>query len=133
MNIWIILIGVMILSLIVQSTLQSRFNKYSQEPTADGLTGADVARLMLKDHGIYDVQVVPTNGRLTDHYNPNTKSTKHRCKRMPRHLPKPSSHVVLLLYQAAQTTTACSLTSARNIPISQVRLQRKHSYRQTLP
>lgn len=74
MNIWIILIGVMILSLIVQSMLQSRFNKYSQEPTADGLTGADVARLMLKDHGIYDVKVVPTNGRLTDHYNPNTKT-----------------------------------------------------------
>ena len=74
MNIWIILIGVMILSLIVQSMLQSRFNKYSQEPTADGLTGADVARLMLKDHGIYDVQVVPTNGRLTDHYNPKTKT-----------------------------------------------------------
>ena len=74
MNIWIILIGVMILSLIVQSMLQSRFNKYSQEPTADGLTGADVARLMLKDHGIYDVKVVPTDGRLTDHYNPNTKT-----------------------------------------------------------
>ena len=64
----------MILSLIVQSMMQNRFNKYSQEPTADGLTGADVARLMLKDHGIYDVQVVPTNGRLTDHYNPNTKT-----------------------------------------------------------
>ena len=74
MNIWFIFIAVMILSLIVQSMMQNRFNKYSQEPTADGLTGADVARLMLKDHGIYDVQVVPTNGRLTDHYNPNTKT-----------------------------------------------------------
>ena len=38
------------------------------------MTGADVARLMLKDHGIYDVQVVPTNGSLTDHYNPATKT-----------------------------------------------------------
>ena len=74
MNIWIILIGVMILSLIVQSMLQSRFRKYSLEPTAGGMTGADVARLMLKDHGIYDVQVVPTNGSLTDHYNPATKT-----------------------------------------------------------
>ena len=74
MNIWFIFIAVMILSLIVQSMMQNRFNKYSQEPTADGMTGADVARLMLKDHGIYDVQVVPTNGRLTDHYNPNTKT-----------------------------------------------------------
>ena len=74
MNIWFILIGVMILSFIVQSMLQSRFRKYSQEPTAGGMTGADVARLMLKDHGIYDVQVVPTNGSLTDHYNPATKT-----------------------------------------------------------
>ena len=74
MNIWFILIGVMVLSLIVQSMLQSRFRKYSQEPTAGGMTGADVARLMLKDHGIYDVQVVPTNGSLTDHYNPATKT-----------------------------------------------------------
>lgn len=74
MNIWFILIGVMVLSFIVQSMLQSRFRKYSQEPTAGGMTGADVARLMLKDHGIYDVQVVPTNGSLTDHYNPTTKT-----------------------------------------------------------
>ena len=74
MNIWFILIGVMVLSFIVQSMLQSRFTKYSQEPTAGGMTGADVARLMLKDHGIYDVQVVPTNGSLTDHYNPATKT-----------------------------------------------------------
>ena len=74
MNIWFILIGVMVLSFIVQSMLQSRFRKYSQEPTAGGMTGADVARLMLKDHGIYDVQVVHTNGSLTDHYNPATKT-----------------------------------------------------------
>ena len=74
MNIWFILIGVMVLSFIVQSMLQSRFRKYSQEPTSGGMTGADVARLMLKDHGIYDVQVVPTNGSLTDHYNPATKT-----------------------------------------------------------
>lgn len=74
MNIWFILIGVMILSLIVQSTLQRKFNKYSQEPTSNGMTGADVARQMLIDHGIHDVQVVSTNGSLTDHYNPSTKT-----------------------------------------------------------
>ena len=74
MNIWFILIAVMILSFIVQSMLQSRFAKYSQEPTSNGMTGADVARKMLSDHGIRDVQVVPTNGRLTDHYNPATKT-----------------------------------------------------------
>jgi Zn-dependent membrane protease YugP len=38
------------------------------------MTGADVARKMLNDNGIYDVKVVPTQGNLTDHYNPQTKT-----------------------------------------------------------
>ena len=71
---WIIFIIVMVLSLIVQQMLQSRFNKYSQVPTSGGMTGAQVAEKMLRDHGIYDVQVVPTNGMLTDHFNPQTKT-----------------------------------------------------------
>lgn len=64
----------MVLSLIVQQTLQSRFNKYSQVPTANGMTGAEVAEKMLRDHGIYDVKVVPARGMLTDHFNPQTKT-----------------------------------------------------------
>lgn len=71
---WIIFIIVMVLSLIGQQMLQSRFNKYSQVPTSGGMTGAQVAEKMLRDHGIYDVQVVPTNGMLTDHFNPQTKT-----------------------------------------------------------
>ena len=38
------------------------------------MTGADVARKMLNDHGIYDVKVVATRGTLSDHYNPQTKT-----------------------------------------------------------
>ena len=41
--IWIIVIGVMVLSYIIQAMLQSRFNKYSQVPTSNGMTGADIA------------------------------------------------------------------------------------------
>jgi Zn-dependent membrane protease YugP len=54
--------------------LQSRFNKYSQVPTKNGMSGAEVAQKMLNDHGIYDVKVVPTRGMLTDHFNPQTKT-----------------------------------------------------------
>ena len=68
------MILIMVLSLIVQQTLQSRFNKYSQVPTANGMTGAEVAEKMLRDHGIYDVKVVPARGMLTDHFNPQTKT-----------------------------------------------------------
>lgn len=74
MNIWVIMIAVMVLSMIVQSMLQSRFNKYSKVGLPSGMTGAEVARKMLHDHGIYDVQVVPTRGMLTDHFNPQTKT-----------------------------------------------------------
>lgn len=68
------MIAIMALSFIVQQMLQSRFNKYSQVGLPNGMTGADVARKMLQDHGIYDVQVVPTRGMLTDHFNPQTKT-----------------------------------------------------------
>ena len=68
------MILVMALSCIVQQMLQSRFNKYSQVPTANGMTGAEVAQKMLNDHGIHDVKVVPTRGMLTDHFNPQTKT-----------------------------------------------------------
>ena len=38
------------------------------------MSGAEVAQKMLHDHGIYDVRVVQTNGMLTDHFNPQTKT-----------------------------------------------------------
>lgn len=62
----------MIAGLIVQMTLNSKFNKYSK--VAIGMSGAEVAMKMLHDNGIYDVKVVPTKGMLTDHYNPATKT-----------------------------------------------------------
>ena len=74
MNIYILMIVIMLVSMLVQHMLQSRFSKYSQVGLPNGMTGADVARKMLADHGIYDVKVVPTDGMLTDHFNPQTKT-----------------------------------------------------------
>jgi Zn-dependent membrane protease YugP len=74
MNIWIIMILVMVFSMIIQGMLQSRFEKYSKVGLPCGMTGAEVAEKMLRDHGIYDVQVVATRGSLTDHFNPQTKT-----------------------------------------------------------
>ena len=74
MNIYILMIAIMLVSMLVQYMLQSRFSKYSQVGLPNGMTGADVARKMLADHGIYDVKVVPTSGMLTDHFNPQTKT-----------------------------------------------------------
>lgn len=58
----------------VSSRLKSKFREYSQVHLTRDLTGADVARLMLADNGITDVQVVSVQGELADHYNPATKT-----------------------------------------------------------
>lgn len=70
MNIWVIMIIVMVLSYIIQLTLNSKFDKYSRIPGPHGLTGADMARLMLRQNGINDVTVQSVAGKLTDHFNP---------------------------------------------------------------
>ena len=64
------MIIVMVLSYIIQLTLNSKFDKYSRIPGPHGLTGADVARLMLRQNGINDVTVQSVAGKLTDHFNP---------------------------------------------------------------
>lgn len=61
---------VMVLSFIIQQVLQSKFNKYSKVPSPHGLTGADIARLMLERNGINNVTVQSVAGKLTDHFNP---------------------------------------------------------------
>lgn len=68
------MIVVMFLSMIIQNMLQSRFEKYSRVRTNSGMTGAEIARKMLADHGITDVKVTCIPGRLSDHYNPQTKT-----------------------------------------------------------
>ena len=72
MNIWFIVIAVMVLSFIIQQTLQSKFRKYSEIPTPGGMTGAEVARRMLEENGIKDVRITCIEGQLTDHFNPET-------------------------------------------------------------
>jgi Zn-dependent membrane protease YugP len=70
----VLFIGMMIISLIVSQVLKSKFRKYSALPIGNGYTGKDIAEKMLRDNGIYDVQVISVDGQLTDHYNPETKT-----------------------------------------------------------
>jgi len=62
------------IGMIVQFTLKSKFSKYSKEPTSSGMSGKEIAEKMLRDNGIYDVQVVSVNGFLSDHYDPTKKT-----------------------------------------------------------
>ncbi len=71
--IYIIFIVFALLSWVVQSMLKSRFKKYSKVAMPNGMTGKDVAEMMLRENGINDVRVQHIAGQLTDHYNPATK------------------------------------------------------------
>lgn len=64
----------MVLGMIVQGRLKSKFAEYSKVPVSSGLSGKEVAEKMLRDNGIYDVQVVSVDGFLSDHYNPVNKT-----------------------------------------------------------
>ena len=64
----------MIIGMIVQYRLKSKFTQYSKLPTSSGLSGQEIAQKMLRDNGIFDVQVVSVPGSLSDHYNPATKT-----------------------------------------------------------
>jgi len=67
----LIFIGI---SMLVSAILKSRFNAYSKIPLQARLTGKEVAEKMLRENGIYDVQVVSVQGFLSDHYNPANKT-----------------------------------------------------------
>ena len=69
---WILFIGIAVASYLVQSNLKRKFEVYSRQPCP--YSGKEVAEMMLRAHGIYDVRVISTSGRLTDHYNPTDKT-----------------------------------------------------------
>lgn len=64
----------MLIGMLVQFRLKSKFKEYSEVPTSSRLSGKEVAEKMLKDNGIYDVNVVSVPGFLSDHYDPDKKT-----------------------------------------------------------
>lgn len=72
---YMILAGaIMLASWLVSNRLKSKFEHYSKLHLQNGMSGAEIAEKMLHDNGIYDVKVISTPGRLTDHYNPSDKT-----------------------------------------------------------
>ena len=70
-----VLIGIIMLaSWGVGKRLKFKFEKYSKVHLQNNMSGAEIAERMLADHGIRDVKVISTPGRLTDHYNPSDKT-----------------------------------------------------------
>ena len=66
----VFVIPAIVLSLWAQIKVSSTFKKYSSVPSDGGMTGADAVRMVLEQNGVTNVQIVPVNGSLTDHYDP---------------------------------------------------------------
>ncbi|GAA4501877.1 zinc metallopeptidase [Hymenobacter ginsengisoli] len=71
---YLILILLTLVSFAIQQRLRSKFRQYAAIGLRSGLSGREVASKMLRDHGIYDVQIISTEGQLSDHYNPTDKT-----------------------------------------------------------
>lgn len=67
------MIPLFIFSMIIQSRLNSTYSKFSKTENSCGMTGAQIAEMILRGAGIYDVQVTCINGKLSDHFDPTKK------------------------------------------------------------
>lgn len=69
----ILLLPALVLGIYAQAKVSSSFNRYSQVPSARGLTGAQAARQVLDSAGLYDVGIEVAGSRLSDHYDPRSR------------------------------------------------------------
>ncbi len=75
LGLFVICAGIpMLFGLWAQWRVSRTFKKYSQIPTANGLTGADAAAAVLRESGLQGLQIRPVAGRLSDHYDPRSKT-----------------------------------------------------------
>ncbi|MGI6687086.1 MAG: zinc metallopeptidase [Christensenellales bacterium] len=66
----LLLLPALLLALLAQSWMKSAYNKYSKIRTQAGIPASQAVQKILYDNGNYEVSVIPTQGTLTDHYDP---------------------------------------------------------------
>lgn len=72
----IFMLPAFILMMLTQWYVSSSYNKWSRVPSRSGLSGAEVARRLVERGGLRDVQVEQVGGRLSDHYDPRSKTLR---------------------------------------------------------
>ncbi len=70
---FIFVLPALLIGLLAQAKVSGAYNRYSRVNSGSGLTGAQVARMILDRNGLYDVPVEPVAGQLTDHYDPRAR------------------------------------------------------------
>lgn len=71
---YLIILPAFLFGLYAQMKVSSTFSKYQSVQNSRGVTGAQAARRILDDNGLYDVAVVKISGNLTDNFNPKTRT-----------------------------------------------------------
>ena len=72
----LIILACLILSILSQSIITKAYSKYSKISASCNITGAEIALKFLNNQGIYDINVVPVHGMLSDHYDPTNKTIR---------------------------------------------------------
>lgn len=72
--IWIVFIATLGISFWASSRVRSQFRRYNTVATWSGLTGAQAARRILNEEGLHDVDITITQGELSDHYDPSSRT-----------------------------------------------------------
>ncbi|OAQ39144.1 hypothetical protein A5893_10790 [Pedobacter psychrophilus] len=70
----ILFVAIALIGFLVQWRFKNKFKKYSEIALSSGLSGAEIAKKMLSDNGIYDVEIISVGGQLSDHYNPDNRT-----------------------------------------------------------
>lgn len=74
---WLLFAGpALLLALFAQMRISNTYGKYSKVGNMRGITGLAVAKSLLASQGIQDVKIEGIPGRLTDHYDPHTKTLR---------------------------------------------------------
>ncbi|MGE7779920.1 zinc metallopeptidase [Peribacillus sp. NPDC097264] len=67
---------IILIPIYAQMKVKSTYKKYSQVPASSGMNGAETARAILDQNGLYNVRVEETPGMLSDHYDPRDKTVR---------------------------------------------------------
>jgi Zn-dependent membrane protease YugP len=63
----------LLLAFYAQMKVKSAYSRYSRKPNARGLSGSEIARVLLRSAGLDRIAVEETPGQLSDHYDPGKK------------------------------------------------------------
>ena len=105
MFIWLLILVPLAFGLYAQRMVSRTFRRYAAMPDRSGLTGAQVARLLLDAHGLRRVRIEAAPGVLSDHYDPAIGI---------------AAHEVAHAYQDAEGSRACRARKRVGEPLARI-------------